>query len=66
MVRDVSIERRDASEGIWIGKKESWSWSQALYFAFITATTVGYGDLHPTRHPSRISAPPAMSEAVNP
>ncbi len=42
--------------GLWIGKKESWSWSQALYFSFITATTVGYGDFHPTHHSSRIVA----------
>lgn len=33
--------------GIWIGKKEDWSISDSLYFGFITATTVGYGDFHP-------------------
>lgn len=32
---------------IWIGKKEGWSLSDSLYFGFITATTVGYGDYHP-------------------
>ena len=32
---------------IWIGKKEGWSLSDSLYFGFITATTVGYGDFHP-------------------
>jgi voltage-gated potassium channel len=42
--------------GLWIGKKEKWPWSQALYFAFITATTVGYGDFHPTRPPTRVVA----------
>jgi len=35
---------------IWIGKKEGWSLSDSLYFGFITATTVGYGDFHPKRN----------------
>ena len=34
---------------IWIGKRESWPLSDSLYFGFITATTVGYGDIHPTK-----------------
>lgn len=33
--------------GLVIGGKEKWSLSDSLYFAFITATTVGYGDFHP-------------------
>lgn len=33
--------------GVWIGKMEGWCLSDSLYFAFITATTVGYGDFHP-------------------
>ena len=36
-------------EGLWIGRKESWKRIDALYFAFITATTVGYGDMRPSR-----------------
>ena len=32
---------------IWIGKREGWSLSDSLYFGFVTATTVGYGDFHP-------------------
>lgn len=33
--------------GVIIGKKEGWSTTDAVYYAFITATTVGYGDFHP-------------------
>ena len=36
-----------AGLAIWIGKQEGWSLSDSLYFGFITATTVGYGDFHP-------------------
>lgn len=39
-----------AAIGLRIGKLEGWSPSNALYFAFITATSVGYGDFHPTHH----------------
>ncbi len=35
--------------GLWIGRLEGWSRGEALYHAFINATTVGYGDLRPTR-----------------
>jgi len=31
-----------------VGRKESWSVSESLYFGFITALTVGYGDMRPT------------------
>ncbi len=30
-----------------IGRKEQWNKIDALYFSFITATTVGYGDYKP-------------------
>lgn len=33
--------------GQFIGKLESWSKLDALYFCLITATTVGYGDFRP-------------------
>ena len=39
-----------------IGGIEGWSRSDALYHAFINATTVGYGDLHPTKGRSKMLA----------
>lgn len=35
--------------GYFIGKMEGWSKLDALYHCFITATTVGYGDFHPSK-----------------
>jgi hypothetical protein len=37
--------------GLLIGKIEGWSTTNAVYHAFINATTVGYGDFRPT-HPA--------------
>ena len=42
--------------GYIIGRIERWSRSDALYHAFINATTVGYGDLRPTKKPSKMLA----------
>ena len=39
--------------GLKIGKWEKWDLSDSLYFAFITATTVGYGDLRPGQKGSK-------------
>lgn len=41
------------SLGLVISKLESWSKIDALYFAFITATTVGYGDFRPSKNMSK-------------
>ena len=35
--------------GLTIGRLEHWKTGDALYHAFINATTVGYGDMRPTR-----------------
>lgn len=39
-----------------IGKQEGWSRIDSFYWSFITATTVGYGDLRPAKNLSRIIA----------
>ena len=42
--------------GYIIGRIEGWSRFDAIYHAFINATTVGYGDFHPTKKPSKMLA----------
>jgi len=42
--------------GLRIGKLEGWKPFDSAYFAFITATSVGYGDFTPTKHRSKALA----------
>ena len=42
--------------GHFLGKIEGWSKFDAIYHAFIAATTIGYGDFRPTRKRSKILA----------
>jgi len=45
----VAVLGTIAALGLRIGKLEGWKPADALYFAFITAMCVGYGDFHPTK-----------------
>ncbi len=42
--------------GLWIGRREKWSRYDSIYYAFITATTVGYGDMKPVTKLSKLLA----------
>ena len=42
--------------GHFLGRLEGWSTPDAMYHAFITATTVGYGDFCPSRKRSKVLA----------
>ncbi len=39
--------------GLFVGRCESWNPGDAVYWSFITASTVGYGDIRPRRRLSK-------------
>jgi len=42
--------------GLWVGRHEKWHRYDSIYYAFITATTVGYGDMKPVKKLSKFLA----------
>lgn len=45
-----------AGLSFFVGRIEKWDVADSLYFGFITALTVGYGDFRPERRSSKILA----------
>jgi len=42
--------------GLVVGRLEGWMRFESIYWAFITALTVGYGDMRPTKKRTRVIA----------
>ena len=42
--------------GLIVGKKESWTRFDAVYWSFVTSTTLGYGDFRPIKKISKVLA----------
>jgi ion channel len=42
--------------GLAVGRQEGWSRFDSFYWSFITATTVGYGDVRPVKRRSKVVA----------
>ncbi len=52
----LSLAAAIAVLGLVAGKKEGWSRFESVYWSFVTATTVGYGDFRPAHRVSRVIA----------
>ena len=52
----LSLSLGIALLGYAVGKKEGWSRFDSFYWSFVTATTVGYGDLRPVHKESKLIA----------
>ena len=52
----LSLATAIAALGLVAGKKERWSRFDSFYWSFVTATTVGYGDIRPVHRVSRVIA----------